>query len=132
MYLLSFAYATGPIVVPAAVGGAIAANLNILADHDFQCNYITASVIQAGVLVANWAGTIQIEDSAVGRTMFNAAIPLHSVAGSGELPYPFNPPRLFRRNSSVVITLTNNVVTATTVHIVFHGNKLLPSQDDSQ
>lgn len=124
----SFIYTTGQFVVPAAIGGAGVFTLSILADADFECNYVTGSVIQAGVLVVNWGGTVQVNDSGRGRTLFNAPLGFDHIAGDGRQPYPFNPPRLFRANSSLVITFTNNVVTATIAELAFHGNKLYPGE----
>ena len=124
IYLIYFVYATSWITVPAAAGGTVTATLNIMADADFQANYATVTVKQSDVLVANWGGSVQIDDSARGRTLFNVPLAVEHIRGYGGLPYPFSPPRWFRRNSSVLITLTNNVATATFVQIAFHGNKM--------
>ena len=126
IYLEHFCYSSGLLVVPAAAGGVVNGVVNVAADADFQANYMTIAVTQAGLLVATWGGTILISDSATGKTFSNIAVPVQAYAGSGQLPYPFNPPRIFRGNSSVTITLTNNVVTATWAQIVFHGNKIRP------
>lgn len=125
---LTFIYSTGVINLAAAIGAVGNGTVLIGADADFKCNYYTAHVIQAGVLVFNWAGTVIIKDSAVGRDLSNVAIPLEAIRGTGELPYPLNPPRLFSANSSVVVTLTNSVAVATAVHICFHGNKIYPNE----
>jgi hypothetical protein len=128
VYYLYFCYSTGWVTLPAVAGSVTNTVLNILADADFQANYMTITVKQANVLVANWGGSVQIDDSSRGRTLFNQASAVDAFAGSGQLPYPFNPPRLFRRNSSVTISFTNNVATATEVQLVFHGNKLVPEE----
>lgn len=126
IYLQHFCYTSGPLVLAAAVGAVVNGTINIGADADFQCNYLTATVIQAGLVVVNWGGTILINDTAIGKTFTNAPAALDAFRGNGQLPYPFNPARRFRGNSSITITLTNNVATATTVEVVFHGNKILP------
>ncbi len=126
--LQSFVYTTGWVPLNAAIGAATPFTLSILADADFECNYITGAVRQGDVLVANWAGSVQIDDSGRGRTIFNAAVAFDSIAGDGRQPYPFNPPRLFRANSSIVITFTTNVVTAGDVELAFHGNKRYPGE----
>jgi len=126
--LQSFVYTTGWVTVAAAIGGATPFTLSILADADFECNYITGAVRQAGVLVGNWAGSVQVNDSGRGRTLFNAALAFDAIAGDGRQPYPFNPPRLLRANSSFVVTFTNNVVTATDCQLAFHGNKRYPGE----
>lgn len=125
----SFVYTTGPVALAAAIGAVGQFTLSILADADFECTYITGTAIQAGLVVANWGGNVQVDDSGRGRTLFNAALAFDAIAGNGRQPYPFNPPRLFRANSSIVITFTNNVATATTAEISFHGNKLYPGEE---
>lgn len=124
-YLLYFVYSTPWVVLPAVAGSVTVSVLNILADADFQVNYMTIAVRQANVLVVTWAGDVQIDDSGRGRTLFNIATAVDAFRGTGELPYPFKPPRLFRRNSSVSISFTNNVATVTDVQLSLHGNKLL-------
>jgi hypothetical protein len=123
--MLYFCYTTGWVVCPAVAGGVTNFVLNILADAPFQANYMTISVRQANVLVANWAGSIQIDDSARGKTLFNQAAPVQAFAGTGQLPYPFNPPRVFEANSSVTISFTNNVAVVTDVALTLHGNKMI-------
>lgn len=126
-YLESFNY-TAPIAnLLGVIGNAITVTLNITNDADFQCKKVTIAVTQALLLVANWGGTFQINDSGPGRTLFNDPIPVDAMRGNGELPYYYEPPRLFLRNSSVQITFTNNVATVTTAQIVFHGAKLRPA-----
>lgn len=124
-YMLYFVYATPWVTLPAVAGSVTVSILNILADADFQSNYMTIAVQQANVLVLAWAGSVQIDDSGRGRTLFNQAIAVDAFRGTGELPYPFKPPRLFRRNSSVSVSFTNNVATETIVQLALHGNKLL-------
>jgi len=127
VYLLYFVYTTGWFTVDNVVGATATHTLNIIADADFQAVYMTVAVRQVNVLVANWAGDVQVEDSARGRTLFNTALAADAIAGAGGLPYPFNPPRLFRRNSSVLVTITNNITTETDVQVAFHGNKMYQS-----
>jgi hypothetical protein len=123
-YLLYFVYTSGWVTVPAVVGGAVTHTMSILADADFEANYMTLAMKQADVLVTNWGGDVQIDDSGRGRTLFNVPLCADAIAGRGGLPYPFNPARWFRRNSSIILTFTNNVATATYVQLAFHGNKM--------
>lgn len=123
--LESFYYSSGPIAMLAAAGAVGNATINIAADADFSCNYMTISVVQAGLIVLNWAGLILINDTAVGKTFGNIAASAEGFRGTGQLPYPFNPPKLFRGNSSITITTTNSAAAvATTVEVIFHGNKI--------
>lgn len=128
-YLQYFAYSSGWITTLAVAGNAQVGTLNIAADADFQANYMTITIRQAGLSIANFGGDILITDSARGRQLFNVASAIQAFAGNGQLPYPFNPPRLFRKNSSIVIVVTNPALaTATDVQIVFHGNKIYESE----
>lgn len=112
------------IALLAVIGNAGNANILIDAGSDFIAKYMTVHVTQAGLVVANWGGTIQVNDTAHGRTFYSNAIPVSAVAGNGQLPYPFDPPRLCQRNTTLEITVTNNVATATNVRVVLHGNKV--------
>jgi len=128
-YLQYFCYSSAWMSLAAAAGATATATLSILADANYQANYMTIAVRQVNVLVANWAGDVQVNDSAVGRDLFNIATCVQAFQGSGSLPYPFNPSRLFAANSSLVITVVNNVATVTDVQVVFHGNKVFASKD---
>lgn len=125
-FKLYFVYATANWIALGAVAGVAGqANIGILDDADFACQYCTVAVEQANVLVVNWSGLIQVEDTGTGRTLFSNPIPVQSIAGSGELPYPFSPARLFRKNSTLVVTVTNSAAaTATNVRVQLHGHKL--------
>ena len=122
---LYFCYGSGIMAIPAVIGNSVVSLISIAADAPFEAKYLTISVTQVNLVVTNWGGTIQIDDSAKGRTLFNNAIGVDHIRGNGGLPYAFNPPRLFDQNSSITITVTNNVATATNVEVVLHGNKLV-------
>ena len=125
--LEGFIYSTGPIALAAAAGSGGAANIGIGADADFQCNYITVTVSQGNALIANFDGTIVINDSAGGRTWSNVNIPIEAIRGTGQLPYPVNPPKLIPRNTTLVVTVTNSAAgIATIIHLSMHGNKMRP------
>lgn len=128
-YLQYFCYTSPWMTLAAAVSAPASSTISILGDANFQANYMTIAVRQVNVLVTNWAGTLQIDDTGAGRNLFSAATCIQAFQGSGSLPYPFNPPRLFVLNSSLVISLVNNVATATDVQVVFHGNKIFASED---
>lgn len=121
---LTFFYTSGLSTSMTAVGGSVGLVISILADAEFLCKYITCGVLQAGVLVQNWGGTIQINDSASGRSLFNSPALISHILGDGRLPYPLSPPRIFARNSTITIDLVSNVVTPTTVALCLHGVKI--------
>jgi len=123
-YLQYFCYSTDWITLAAIVGNTGNATLSIGADANFMARYMTIAVKQANVLVTNWGGSLQINDSGVARDLFNIPTAVQAFQGSGQLPYPFDPPRVFARNSGLVVTFTNNVATATEVQLVLHGSKV--------
>ena len=125
MQLLEFFIYSIPYTALAAAVGAVAqATINITNDANFTVHYITAAVEQAAVLVVNWSGTVQIEDTGVGQNFFDRAIALESIRGTGSLPYMLQTPRQIRGGSGLVVTLTNRVATATNVQICLHGHKV--------
>lgn len=126
----NFLYATGWSDPMAAAGAVVASQISIGADAPFKCYYITVHVRQGledcELLVANWAGDIQINDSQTGKSLFNIPAPVDCIAGNGQLPYNVAPPRIWAGNATVIFTVTSNVVTRTEVCVVLHGAKLLP------
>lgn len=124
----NFFYSTGWLPAMAAAGATVAGNINIAADVAFKAYYMTVAVRQgaagAEVLVVNWAGELQIADSAIGKTFFNVPAAVDAVIGWGRDPYILTPPRIIASNSTLVVTVTSNVVTRTQVQVVLHGAKL--------
>lgn len=122
---LYYCYSTGIITVAGVVGAQNQATINVLADAPFACYYITGTVVQAGlVLVPTWGGTVQIDDTGVGRTFFDVPIRFDNIAGNARQPYPLPMPRRVARNSTLLVTFTNTIATATDVEMVLHGYKL--------
>lgn len=122
---LYYAYSTGIVTVAGVVGAQVQATIQILADAPFAAYYITGSVTQAALtLFATWAGTVQIDDTGVGRTFFDQPIRFDNIAGNARQPYPLPMPRRVARNSTLLVTFTNNIATATDVEMVLHGYKL--------
>jgi hypothetical protein len=124
-----FVYTTPMVDIAATIGATAAFTITINADANFECNYISGIAVQVNVIVLNWAGLVQVNDSAVGKVFFNTPIAFESIAGTGKEPYPLNPPRLIRARSALNITFTNAVATATSVQLSFHGNKLFSGED---
>lgn len=120
----TFIYSSAVSPAVTASGGTTSINLLIGSDTDFECRYLTLHILQAGVIVSNFGGTINIEFAQLGKQLGNIAVPCDAVLGSGQRPYYFVPPRVFNANGTIVVTLTSNVATSTTFFIAFHGNKL--------
>lgn len=126
---LYYVYSHANLVLGA--NATVAVTIAVLADADFAAHYITGQVLQANVLVANWGGTLQIDDTGVGRTFFNQAINFDAIAGDARQPYPMPIPRRVARNSTLVLTYVNNVATVTTVQLQIHGYKLYGGEGPS-
>ena len=124
----NFIYTTGWSAAMAAAGANAQLTLSIAADAPFKAYYLTVSVRQgaagAELLVAAWAGDVQINDAQVGKNIFNAAGPVDCLAGSGQLPYILTPPRIFAASTSIIVTFTSNVATRTQANLCLHGAKL--------
>lgn len=120
-----FIYTSGPLAVPAAIGGVINGTIAIANDYNFELNYITIMTTQAGVIVLNWGGLITIQWTGTGQSISNAAVPVDAFAGNGQLPYVLPEPRMLNSNTSVTLTVANNVAVATVVNVCFHGAKLV-------
>jgi hypothetical protein len=120
-----FLYTSGAIALAAAAGAVANGIISIAADYNYELDYITTMVTQAGVIVLNWAGTISIAWTGTGESISNAAVPVDAFAGNGGLPYILPQPRELKANTSCTITLGNPVAVATVVTVVFHGSKLI-------
>jgi len=125
MNLKNFVYGTGWINLLAVIGDVNQAVVNIASDASFRINYLAIAVEQAGVIILNWAGLIQINDSAMGQTFFDIPVPVDSLRGAGGLPYPMNPPRMVKANASLTVALTQSIAVVTNVFVSFQGEKLL-------
>jgi len=124
----NFIYCTGWCDPLAAAGAAQMVNITIAADASFKAYYITIAVRQGAedteLLVANWAGDVTLNDSAIGKELMNIPIPVDSLNGTGQLPYNLAPPRIFAARSTILVTFTTNVVTRTECSLSLHGSKL--------
>lgn len=127
-FLHYFVYSSKLVTLPIIAGNTIATNILISNDAPFAINYITATVLQADVVVANWGGLIQIEDSSPNRKIFSEPITLNAILGNGQLPYQLQPSKIQNANSTLQITYTQNVITPTKIQLHLHGHKLTEQQ----
>lgn len=68
--------------------------------------------------------TVLIQDTGSGRNLMNAAMPVSSLFGTGELPLILPRQRLFVSRAQVSVTLTNfSAATAYNVRLSFIGEK---------
>lgn len=118
-----FFYSTGYVALAAAIGATAQTTLQITNDADFYIKWITAQVEVGGVIVANFSGTVQIEDTGISQNFFNVPIAVEAIRGNGQNPYPVAPPRKINANTSLIFYFTNRAATATNVQITLHGYK---------
>jgi hypothetical protein len=68
--------------------------------------------------------TIQITDAGTGRSMFNGAVPVDNIAGTGKFPFILPEPYLWAANSVIQVILTNlDTHTWDNVHLSLIGKK---------
>lgn len=121
-----FFFTTGWCIAIAAVGGTSTSTILIAADAPFLVYRISGHVRQANVLVTNFAGDVQINESQINRNMFNVPAAMDLFVAPGAPPYDMTPPRLFAANTTLIVTFTSNVATSTQCEITLHGAKLYP------
>ena len=120
---LFFTYSTGKFEVASGSGETDEISFTVDSSADFVISYITGIVLQSDVIVTNWGRTVLIHDSATDRDYMNYTIPFMSIAGTGAQPYVIEPQLVMPANTTVTVTLANNVATATEAYLNFHGYK---------
>lgn len=121
-----------------ALAGATNATLTFQIDaaSDFfltALTYLAEADLTTSITVATFVVpkiTIQVTDGGSNRNLFQAPVPLYSVAGDGDHPHRLIHPRLFAANSSITATV-NNYSTATTyarLYINFEGFRIYRNQ----
>lgn len=121
-----------PVLFSALAPGAATTTFQIDAASDF---FLTALTFNAeadtttSITVSTYVVpkvTMQITDGGSNRNLFQNQVPLYSVAGDGNHPHRLIHPRLFVRNSSITVAVTN-YSTATTyarLYINFEGFRI--------
>jgi hypothetical protein len=131
-----FGYVFPTFTALAVAGGTATQQIIIQADSDFEMRRIIfhadralAAFTIATIPIPNY--TIMLQDSGSGRNLFNAAVPLTSVAMHGAIGKPegfgnLEWPKIFARNSTIVCQLTNfdAAVADYNVRIVLLGRKI--------
>lgn len=105
-------------------------NINIQADSDFMLQKLTAFADIAGAAqTANNRvlplATMQITDSGSGRNLFEEAVAIPAIMGTGELPFILPTPKLFPARSTIQVTVANfSASTTYNVRLSFIGYKV--------
>lgn len=126
-----FLYTVGPFNLAASTTSN--QSINIQADADFEWMYSTAfafvasmtfvtPIIDNGIIPL----TVLITDGGSGRNLFNAAVPLGSLAGIGREPYVMPVTRIFMAKSTINFFFTNldTVNQWNGIQLTLHGRKI--------
>lgn len=113
-------------VAPTATG-----IINLDADSDFYCVALSYYADIAGAVQTDSSRVIPlvnllITDTASGKALSNAPLPIGAIMGDGTRPYRFVRPRVFMSNATIQLNYTSFVAAGTTYRIqtVLHGYKV--------
>lgn len=114
--LLFSAFAPGPATLTFQIDAASDFYLTALS---FNCEADVTTSITVSTFVVPKV-TVQITDGGSARNLFQAQAPLYSVFGDGNHPHRLIHPRLFVRNSSITVNLTNYSTATTYARLYLH------------
>lgn len=124
----TFSYNLGPNQGLAAVPalGSASALAQIQADSDFALTYMSASVVQAGVINTLPVATIQVTDTGTGKTFYSAPTLIGLVTGNLGFPFLLPSPRVIAPNVNLKVDVTNVVAGAVAMDffITFIGARI--------
>ena len=105
--------------IPVPVAGTVQGALAITQEADFVAEKLTFEVVPLGALF-----TVLIEDASSNRQLMNQPLISNNLLGTAQRPALWKP-RLFRRNSNILMTILNiSGVPITRLQIVFCGYKI--------
>ena len=119
-----------------APGASLSQTIQIDAASDFYWTALEQVTMVTGTTTAPTAATlvlplitIQVNDGGSNRNLFQNPILLPHISGYGSWPHFWRHPRLFKKNSSINITLVNAEATNTysAVYLTFEGFKVYGS-----
>ncbi len=125
-----FVYTIGPFasLAPAAQ---LPGNVTLDADSDFlwQKFNVFATTGNDGATADSQvvpAVTVTIKDTASGRDLMNAPVPLAALAGSGQLPFILPTSKIFQARGTISVNIVNisDDTTYTGIYLSFIGTKL--------
>lgn len=105
-------------------------SFNIQADSAFRWEKATffadiAAATQTDSSRVIPSTTIIITDTGSGRQLMDAAVPITSLFGSGQIPFILQNPKIFAARSTVTVTLANfDAAAAYNLRLSFIGTKL--------
>jgi hypothetical protein len=105
-------------------------SINIQADSDFELQNLTYFATEDNADQTASSRIIplvdlQITDTGSGRQLFQKALPLINVFGTGELPFILPRPKIFRAKTQISLSLANFNATSTyDIELSFIGRKI--------
>jgi len=118
-----FAYGVSATALAAA--GTATMTFQVQTDSNFLWQAGAMQVDTTNTRTATPFITFTLTDASSGRQLMNAAVPLGTHFGTGELPFLLPTPRFFRGGTQVTVGLTNysTATTYTNVYLAFLGTK---------
>lgn len=125
-----FVYQIGPFGSLAAAAQ-LPGNVTLDADSDFLWQKFTAYAdvgddgqTESATVVPGIS--ITIKDTASGRDLMNAPIPLAALSGNGQLPFILPTPKIFQARGTIAVNVQNitDNTTYSSLYLCFIGTKL--------
>jgi hypothetical protein len=113
-----------------AAGAADNKAIQIQADSDFELQKLTFFADIAGAAQTESSRvlpliTVQLTDTGTGRQLFNAPIAIPALFGDGRIPFILPTTKLFSKNSSVTVALSNfSAATTYDLRLFLIGSKI--------
>jgi hypothetical protein len=124
MSLQTFQVSSGPVTLAAVASSTGQAVITFPTTGDFICDRLTGAATQAGLVVANFGGTVRISfNDGKMAWMTTTPVPFVSIVGSAGIPFEIRPETRIPKGSVLVVDFVNATAgTATVCSLVFHGN----------
>lgn len=109
---------------------AVPNSFTVMSDSNFLWQY---GAMQVDIAAAAQTSSTQIvplvsctiQDQGSGRQLMSSAVPINSIFGNGQLPFPLPTPRFFRAQTQVTVALTNFSAASTyNIKLSFIGTKI--------
>lgn len=118
--------------LPLAASNTDTQNFITQADSGFAiCKTSFEIASNVNVFVANISDTpryapcvVTLTDSGSGRDLSNTAVPIGTLFGPNEFPFPWPTPKILDPNSTFTARIQNLVATAFNIRLSFHGYKI--------
>lgn len=128
-FVYSADFTTGTVPGPIAPGTFGNFNINIQKDANFkilaacyECDVAGAPQVDATRQIA--LATVQLTDTGSGRAFFDRPVPISSVFGDGQLPFPWPSPKIMKALSTLQVQVFNfDAVNTIDLRLAFIGNK---------